>query len=81
MSTDASTETENEEEDEQAPSGNGSGPAATPAESAEQVAAPATDADDEGDNFEPSFFEDPSQVLKTLAIVIVLIAAIYIAVP
>ena len=30
---------------------------------------------------EPAFFEDPSQILKTLAIVIVLVAAIYIAVP
>jgi putative heme transporter len=30
---------------------------------------------------EPSFFDDPAQLLKTLVIVVVLVAAIYIAVP
>ena len=37
--------------------------------------------EDEGSDEEPSFLDDPSQVLKTLAIVLVLVAAIYIAVP
>ena len=70
MSTDASTETENEEEDERSVSGNGSAPA--PA-----LAAEARRAEEEGENIEPSFFEDPAQVLKTIAIVIVLVAAIF----
>jgi uncharacterized protein (TIRG00374 family) len=39
------------------------------------------DEEDEDSGEEPAFFEDPGQLLKTLAIVIVLVAAIYIAVP
>ena len=37
--------------------------------------------EEEVEEAEPSFFEDPSQLLKTLIIVVVLVAAIYIAVP
>ncbi len=36
---------------------------------------------DENENIEPSFFEDPGQILKTMLIVVVLVAAIYIVVP
>ena len=39
------------------------------------------EAEDEDTGEEPAFFEDPGQILKTLGIVIVLVAAIYIAVP
>ncbi len=89
MSSDASTETDTEEEDERAASSNGAGHSSDPAAAVGQAAMePAASAsaragagDDEGDNFEPSFFEDPSQVLKTIVIVVVLVAAIYIAVP
>ena len=91
MSSDASTGTDNEEVDEQAPRSNGAGPSTDPAAALEPSAAavPAGSAtnidaaaeEEDGDNFEPSFFEDPSQVLKTIVIVIVLVAAIYIAVP
>ncbi len=37
--------------------------------------------EDEADNIEPSFFEDPGQLLKTLVIVAVLVGAIYVVVP
>lgn len=36
---------------------------------------------DSPENAEPSFFEDPGQITKTLLIVVVLVAAIYVAVP
>ncbi len=41
----------------------------------------AADEDDPSDDAEPSFFEDPGQITKTLLIVGVLVAAIYILVP
>ena len=48
----------------------------------EEPAEPLSDAEEQdGSNEEPSFFDDPSQLLKTGVIVLVLVAAIYIAVP
>ena len=43
--------------------------------------APADQLDPEGDNAEPSFLDDPGQILKTLLIVGVLVIAIYVFVP
>ncbi len=45
------------------------------------VLADVDELEDEADEAEPSFLEDPAQVLKTLVIVVVLVAAIYVAVP
>jgi uncharacterized protein (TIRG00374 family) len=52
---------------------------AIPADAFEQVVGPAEET--EAEEPEPSFFEDPGQITKTLIIVVVLIAAIYVLVP
>jgi putative heme transporter len=48
---------------------------------ATSLAADEAEAEDEGENEEPSFFADPKRLLQTFAIVVVLVVAIYVLLP